>query len=99
PAPLTNLFPYTTLFRSVHIDRLLKIRHGRIELALLPKRRADVPVCSSVARADLRGRLRLRDRLGVAALGHIRGSKIRMGHRVIRSEEHTSELQSRGHLV
>src|SRR5690348_18507463 len=58
--PRSTLFPYTTLFRSAHLDR---------------------------ARAQA---LELRDG-GMDRGGHVGGE--------IRSEEHTSELQSPVHLV
>src|SRR5439155_16148522 len=57
PQPISTLFPYTTLFRSVNASRqLIQAAHPLLELVdPLPQR--------------------------------------------MRSEEHTSELQSRGHLV
>src|SRR5439155_20241840 len=84
PPPRSTLFPYTTLFRSRHAA----LRHaGRDRRRALPARQPD-------HRPGAHGRLagrRLRDR-----------SARRFGSHAVaktRSEEHTSELQSRGHLV
>src|SRR5437870_7206281 len=69
PPSVSTLFPYTTLFRSVHfeqIERRAQIgvdigpRYGFLRLLALPRQAKEA---------------------------------------VARSEEHTSELQSRGHLV
>src|SRR5690625_6732103 len=65
PPPISTLFPYTTLFRSV--DEVLPVELRREE------RRREL-------RQFLR-RLQCRD------------------DHPVRSEEHTSELQSRGHIV
>src|SRR3712207_7041828 len=75
--PRSTLFPYTTLFRSVHP------RDPRLRPRLAPP-----------AQGDARGaRLRLRVRDG----GAVRGARApRAGGR---SEEHTSELQSRQYIV
>src|SRR5437660_1918708 len=62
--PKSTLFPYTTLFRSVHVPG-----HGGARVA-----RSGALLELGLARAVLSGDLE-------------------------RSEEHTSELQSRGHLV
>src|SRR5687768_18236074 len=74
--PISTLFPYTTLFRSVQVVRatsldLLLDRHG-------------LAIVGLYSRCDLLGELRgpWSDRMAVP-----------------RSEEHTSELQSRLHLV
>src|SRR5690606_41949411 len=84
--PRSTLFPYTTLFRSVPAwDHMA-------EQALAG---------SLLARA---GRAHERLRLGDSpAVGQCRGKgprrTHRRGHRRCRSEEHTSELQSRENLV
>src|SRR5687768_18008846 len=64
--PRSTLFPYTTLFRSLHVDLV-----GRMRLELLE------------------------------ALRHLRPVPVvgRRRFELGRSEEHTSELQSRLHLV
>src|SRR2546422_3729835 len=85
--PRSTLFPYTTLFRS---HRLV----GEIE---------DFVVRGVLDRADLfQHDLPLKREVGVAqdgAADHV-GDDIERARQVgIRSEEHTSELQSRLHLV
>src|SRR3712207_8304882 len=64
--PRSTLFPYTTLFRSVQLARVVLPRHAK----------DDHPLGLDDALDDLR----------LAVLG-------------MRSEEHTSELQSRQYLV
>src|SRR5439155_19714509 len=72
--PISTLFPYTTLFRSVVVEQPgdldLQLRHRHVHAA--------VPRLAGVAHA--------REHIGD-------------GICQVRSEEHTSELQSRGHLV
>src|SRR3712207_7547767 len=85
--PRSTLFPYTTLFRSEQL-------------------RAD-PLALPVLGHPDRGHVRLvvvGDQPGVAddpvaVLGHQVGAGVRALELVARSEEHTSELQSRQYLV
>src|SRR3712207_8150509 len=83
--PRSTLFPYTTLFRS----RLLRLRHVRAGLLL------------GLHRLVPRGLgglgLRVHLGLGGGSLGQVLGHRLGLGRR--RSEEHTSELQSRQYLV
>src|SRR5258707_8590982 len=86
--PRSTLFPYTTLFRSVH----LLTEHTAVAVQV----QAHVGVLHAPAREkkDHAGRLRR----------HLGGLACRRRHRrssseVQRSEEHTSELQSRQYLV
>src|SRR5207253_10531794 len=88
PPPRSTLFPYTTLFRSNNADVLRLISRGDIQ--------QDFIVNLSERRIPSYG-----------AHGN-KGSLIDSDHAVNgsrrifvrgRSEEHTSELQSRGHLV
>src|SRR3712207_8261231 len=88
--PRSTLFPYTTLFRSVHVH---------VGGALDPRREAGhvlalVAVLGRVLAARPRG-----DRLTEAA--HLRAGVVDvvLALHVVRSEEHTSELQSRQYLV
>src|SRR5207249_11748982 len=94
PPPRSTLFPYTTLFRS-RAQGLA--RAGGSERA---ERRADRhravvvrpgAVCQAVARAGARGARLLRSR--------VENDSGDRGRRPARSEEHTSELQSRFDLV
>src|SRR5207253_11051747 len=91
-APTSPLFPYTTLFRSSFRGWLRTVTHNAYADFLADGRRPDfgsgdsgvLQVLKSVeARSDLVARL-----------------EEQFDHEVMeRSEEHTSELQSRGHLV
>src|SRR2546422_5351426 len=81
--PRSTLFPYTTLFRSDLAHRLQ-----------IPELNSD-----RMPREDL-GRLgQLRRRLELAVGVDDLGSALALGLGLLRSEEHTSELQSRLHLV
>src|SRR3712207_7115649 len=86
--PRSTLFPYTTLFRSAN-------RRGCLPAA----RRGSV-----VARAagDPQGLRRQLDVIGFAGLGsgvvHLPAAAV-VELDLVRSEEHTSELQSRQYLV
>src|SRR2546422_7401901 len=81
--PRSTLFPYATLFRSRHQPRA---EHG--DRALV--RRVEVGEGAAL-RARARGGAQL-DAVVAQALGRRRAEGVR-------SEEHTSELQSRLHLV
>src|SRR5207253_4814188 len=83
PPPISTLFPYTTLFRSFR-PKPEKLRCTR-ELAEKDR-------CPRCPRNTRHWRARVgRPQRSVAARAR--------QWRVLRSEEHTSELQSRGHLV
>src|SRR5687768_17996516 len=92
--PRSTLFPYTTLFRSA-------IAPERRILESAPGRRSNPPVHAFVAARGRRGRLRHRARGGLARdRAQALGATAAPGGRCrVRSEEHTSELQSRLHLV
>src|SRR5439155_27284945 len=85
--PRSTLFPYTTLFRSN--------RSSRSRVSSIPgqtRRSARGPIrprSSRCKRRALRG----------ASLPATRRARRKRPRAEIRSEEHTSELQSRGHLV
>src|SRR5687768_17631660 len=82
--PRSTLFPYTTLFRS---SRLFEEADGLREVFGVEARR-DAPVRGAGA-VDL---------LDETAVGHLHDARVQ-GVALLRSEEHTSELQSRLHLV
>src|SRR3712207_7687588 len=71
--PRSTLFPYTTLFRSIVVDRLRSLSSTRLPPRIVILR-------------------------GAVATRRICGLRPR-GSSGIRSEEHTSELQSRQYLV
>src|SRR3712207_7608840 len=81
--PISTLFPYTTLFRSILLD------HAGEELW---RRRVDTP------RGDYQGTVRAIVAL-VTDAERGRQSRASVGVGIPRSEEHTSELQSRQYLV
>src|SRR5207253_4999613 len=93
--PASTLFPYTTLFRSPYTCAFRR----------LSRERTPAPVSSSpgVDNAHFRrGRQRAAGQSGAAgcASEHPAGRcRSRTAIPCRRSEEHTSELQSRGHLV
>src|SRR5258708_25978045 len=82
--PRSTLFPYTTLFRSLRRHQVRAVRVRRDEPAAVERRDG--------ADAIRRGRRAERHRSAhaVALRAHLP---------VLRSEEHTSELQSPDHLV
>src|SRR3712207_6914612 len=83
--PRSTLFPYTTLFRSrVHVQVLQVPLAQRHQVAVGAEVGLQVGDRSAVA-ADAEGQL------GLRARGQVTGQD--------RSEEHTSELQSRQYLV
>src|SRR5207253_11173987 len=85
--PSSTLFPYTTLFRS----------HDHAAADDEPGARERDKVLDVAVRADRRhGRLDCVDADAVAAEHVVVLVELRLQPR---SEEHTSELQSRGHLV
>src|SRR2546429_5335717 len=90
--PRSTLFPYTTLFRSVDEERFLVAhatnRQYRTKEAARPGVSWDLRRCPRIS-------------VVTALLDHFEEQSDGMPHAQIlrRSEEHTSELQSRLHLV
>src|SRR5207253_9430836 len=95
PPPLSSLFPYTTLFRSARMlrqfvtENLLLLCLGSALGLILASGLVQVG-----ARLDL-GALPRAQYIGIN--GSVLAFTVVIA--LIRSEEHTSELQSRGHLV
>src|SRR5205823_14486249 len=89
PPPAATLFPYTTLFRSQRRprDRRRRRRQGRTSRTLRAAPGWEEPV-RRPSRAQVRGGPRCRRR------GLVPPSQV-----LLRSEEHTSELQSLAYLV
>src|SRR5439155_22568459 len=85
--PSSPLFPYTTLFRSQPRDGGAKAR----PLCVSERDRHSRPAGTGLERDTRRVRLHFRELCFSRPQGVVRSSW--------RSEEHTSELQSRGHLV
>src|SRR5207253_9859060 len=87
PPPRTTLFPYTTLFRS---DEAVEIK--RLNREQRYNRRQD-------HRSDPARLKRQLPHQGEDEDDTHHAEAVRPQRIAIRSEEHTSELQSRGHLV
>src|SRR5439155_16540914 len=92
PPPPPTLFPYTTLFRS--------------SLRRRAKRWDSATVCASTRFPTIRTTRKSshafgsRDLLSICCVRTATSDSPRLAwNRMPRSEEHTSELQSRGHLV
>src|SRR5207253_10978238 len=92
PPPSSTPFPYTTLFRSHREARVSTVISQFEEQAA---RRPDAVALSGGGTTWKYGSLNARaNRLAQRLLQAGAGMETR-----VRSEEHTSELQSRGHLV
>src|SRR3712207_8872059 len=87
--PRSTLFPYTTLFRSEGDRRLHRVRAP----AVRPHGGADLPAAQVPPRPDVS-----RDAAHARRRTH-RVPRLDPEHPDVRSEEHTSELQSRQYLV
>src|SRR5439155_16169397 len=91
PPPTSTLFPYTTLFRSEVRDGWVAALQHHFVSAIVPPRGAPYNFTLGVSG----------DEYLLSATGPEEtlapGATARFGQ--VRSEEHTSELQSRGHLV
>src|SRR3712207_8258595 len=85
--PRSTLFPYTTLFRSALVDVLGAVREQGREVVLV----SSGAIAAGLAPLGIPGRPRdLATAQAAASVGQLR---------LVRSEEHTSELQSRQYLV
>src|SRR3712207_8695149 len=90
--PRSTLFPYTTLFRSL----VPRLHDGAVDRAALPGAAAGTGV-RAVSGAAVRVEA-VHKRFGRCEV--LRGISLAVEPReVLRSEEHTSELQSRQYLV
>src|SRR3712207_7832304 len=90
--PRSTLFPYTTLFRSHpgrHADHEADLRLD-VQADRRPEHRRGVGGRLALARGPLDLRAGDHDRAGTAVVAD---------RQMLRSEEHTSELQSRQYLV
>src|SRR3712207_9488184 len=94
--PRSTLFPYTTLFRSPHLAGALFDKLADTGMVHVPYRGTG-PVYAELRRGDVHA---LMDVPSTAA-PHLQGGTVRAlaVTSPARSEEHTSELQSRQYLV
>src|SRR5690554_7156003 len=81
--PRSTLFPYTTLFRSRRLDARLRLDDEEARPVALQLHLPRHPVGDDDVVAGAKGQ----------------PPELRAQHALPRSEEHTSELQSRPHLV
>src|SRR5205814_9473530 len=99
PHPPTTLFPYTTLFRSPLL-RLQVLLEARL-LALEHSLHFLLPGTSLLLKRTASSALRQTIMPTLEVLGNMFNLSLLQGLRLrsLRSEEHTSELQSLRHLV
>src|SRR5205823_14155087 len=95
PPLLSTLFPYTTLFRSVPLNSLLRLTSPRSGLRSARKSFRTWSCLSQQGVHESFGEPVLVSLRRPAALAHQHAEHISSG----RSEEHTSELQSLAYLV
>src|SRR3712207_7480341 len=86
--PRSTLFPYTTLFRSLLVE-LVDLDEPRLRRQRVVQQRRDV---AGGVQLEVAG-----EGLGAAAERDLH--RLAQAARAVRSEEHTSELQSRQYLV
>src|SRR5207253_7458199 len=98
PPPSSPLFPYTTLFRS-HDGADRQVTDRGMLAAALQVSRSQVLQHPGALAAQVEQLPDKRLRLTPAVVPGRRHARLVPGFQVRRSEEHTSELQSRGHLV
>src|SRR5258707_6506657 len=89
PPPRSTLFPYPTLFRShpgmTELFRLRRFQFAVLGIIRVPRHIAAVE-CRAIIRRQREAALQAARQIGI-------------GNKDARSEEHTSELQSRQYLV
>src|SRR5690349_22985777 len=91
--PWPALFPYTTLFRSARVRNV--VLEGD-----WPEQLSEQQLAKLTAPRDAKRALAARTALGeIFAERHVPDSALYVHRRAARSEEHTSELQSRRDLV
>src|SRR3712207_9540349 len=94
--PRSPLFPYTTLFRSPGDPLGFNDRRPYPERVKAEQQRTGLNEAAVVGRGFIKG---IRLVFGLTDSGFIMGSMGSVVGEKLRSEEHTSELQSRQYLV
>src|SRR5207253_11425797 len=99
PHPRHTLLPYTTLFRSGVLLVRIDVRRPGEQVEAVRVRRPEERIEVAVAHREGGVELVVERQLLLCVVAH-RAPARRLDARLgVRSEEHTSELQSRGHLV
>src|SRR5206468_7203350 len=93
PPPLSTLFPYTTLFRSHNLGAAPEVPLKKVEAIIKPFKLDEVK--EALSEVGVQG-MTVSE---VKGFGRTGGKKEDDGFDLFRSEEHTSELQSRSDLV
>src|SRR2546422_6905835 len=102
--PRSTLFPYTTLFRSHSLEHLIEAAQARgYEYVIVSDHSKSATVARGLGADELRAQIaRIRALQPHYRIRILAGSECDVlgdGTLDFRSEEHTSELQSRLHLV
>src|SRR2546422_1400044 len=99
--PRSTLFPYTTLFRSAGavISESMILELGPVLTALILAGRIGARYAAELGTMRVTEQIDALESLGRSPVSHLLIPRVLAGLLVIRSEEHTSELQSRLHLV
>src|SRR2546423_10652958 len=95
PPPRSTLFPYTTLFRSD--DGLLGVREFAADMDVDLANFEDLSFLDAISQIE-RSRLFEKPRVGLDVGEDVPLAAVKIDQR-IRSEEHTSELQSLAYIV
>src|SRR3712207_7832926 len=93
--PRSTLFPYTTLFRSEPIDEAL-LQDLQLEHQLLDRATYLKVLAEAAEQPEVKA---LAERLIGAHSATVEWLTVVLAEHALRSEEHTSELQSRQYLV
>src|SRR3712207_9248084 len=94
--PRSTLFPYTTLFRSSEARRIVSTTMERLASDLTSESTVKAIALPS---DDMKGRVIGREGRNIRAFEAATGVDVIIDDTPERSEEHTSELQSRQYLV
>src|SRR5206468_10888072 len=97
PPPRPTLFPYTTLFRSLPAG--LEVGVSGVEIRVVERAQARFVLRLEQVRGREAGSAQFVFRQVATALPQVHGQVAQNVHELKRSEEHTSELQSRSDLV
>src|SRR5699024_12257508 len=95
-APTSPVFPYTTLFRSAVSGGFIEVLQPLAESLSIDFARAnELEIVAGKLTGEVRGQIVSPEVKAEMLRGWAAHTKIPIGRTVARSEEHTSELQSR----